>query len=219
MRILLVEDDRMIGESLQKALTQSSYTIDWAKDGDMAEDALATQQYDLMLLDLGLPKKSGIEVLTSLRKKKNMLPVLILTARDKVSDKVIGLDAGADDYLIKPFELIEVEARIRALIRRRDGRAESAMVVGNISLNPATHELSVNGKEILLTAREYALMHALMERPGAVLSVSDLEDKLYGWNEEVESNAVEVHVYQLRKKIGKECIANMRGVGYKIGSL
>ncbi len=219
MRILLVEDDRMIGESLQKALAQSSYTIDWVKDGDMAEEALLMQNYDMLLLDLGLPKKSGIEILTTLRKQKNMLPVLILTARDTLSDKVIGLDAGADDYLIKPFELEEVEARIRALIRRRDGRAESVMVAGNISLNPLTHEVTVGKVSTSLAAREFALMQALMERPGAVLSVADLEDKLYGWNEEVESNAIEVHIYQLRKKLGKECIANVRGVGYKIGEL
>lgn len=219
MRILLVEDDVMIGESLQKALTQSGHAIDWAKDGDTAELSLSTHEYDMLLLDLGLPKKSGIEVLQSLRKHKNTLPVLVLTARDSVSDRVIGLDAGADDYLIKPFELEEVEARIRALIRRRDGRAESVMVAGNIRLNPVTHEVTIGYTPTSLAAREYALMQALMERPGAVLSVSELEDKLYGWNEEVESNAIEVHIYQLRKKLGKECIANVRGVGYKIGEL
>lgn len=217
MRLLLVEDDRMIGESLQKALNQSGYAVDWVKDGDTAELSLKTHTYDLVLLDLGLPKKSGIEVLKKMRSQKNNVPVLILTARDTVSDKVIGLDAGADDYLIKPFELAEVEARIRALIRRRDGRATTLMVAGNITLNPVTYEITIGKETLLLAAREYALMQALMERPGAVLSVSELESRLYGWNEEVESNAIEVHIYQLRKKLGKDCIRNVRGVGYRVG--
>jgi len=219
MRVLLVEDDQMIGESLHKALSQSGYAIDWAKDGDTAEISLSTHCYDMMLLDLGLPNKSGLEILKQIRAKKNAMPVLILTARDNLSDKVIGLDAGADDYLIKPFELEELEARIRALSRRRNGRAEQLMKVGNISLNPVTREITIGDSTVLLGSREYALMHALMERPGAVLSVSDLEDRLYGWNDEVESNAIEVHIYQLRKKLGKECIANVRGVGYRIGEL
>jgi len=219
MRILLVEDDVMIGESLHKALSHSGYAVDWAKDGDAAELSLSTQEYDIMLLDLGLPKKSGIDVLKTLRAKKNSLPVLILTARDSTSDKVIGLDAGADDYLIKPFELEELGARIRALTRRRNGRVEPLMSAGNMQLNPTTHEMIINGKPALLAAREYALMQALMERPGAILSVAELEDKLYGWNEEVESNAIEVHIYQLRKKLGKKAISNVRGVGYRIGEI
>lgn len=219
MRILLVEDDGMIGESLQKVLSQSGYSIDWAKDGEMADIALSTQRYDMLLLDLGLPKKSGIEILQQLRKKQNAMPVLILTARDTISDKIIGLDAGADDYLVKPFELAELEARMRALLRRSSGRTESVLAAGNMVLNPITHEITVDNKTSLLSAREFALMQALMERPGAILSVADLEDRLYGWNEEVESNAIEVHIYQLRKKLGKTCISNMRGVGYRIGSV
>ena len=219
MRILLVEDDRMIGESLHKALSQNGYAIDWVKDGDTAEISLSTHTYDMMLLDLGLPGKPGLEVLQQLRTQKNDLPVLILTAHDNLSDKDMGLDTGADDYLIKPFELEELEARIRSLSRRRYGHATPLLTAGNITLNPATHEITIRETATLLGAREYALMHALMERPGAVLSVSDLEDRLYGWNEEVESNAIEVHIYQLRKKLGKACIVNIRGVGYKIGDI
>lgn len=209
----------MIGESLHKALSQNGYAVDWAKDGDTAEVSLSTHDYDMMLLDLGLPGKSGLEVLQHLRSRKNPLPVLILTARDRVSDKVIGLDAGADDYLIKPFELEELEARMRALLRRRSGRVEPLLLAGNIALNPITREITIGETTTLLGAREYALMRALMERPGAVLSVQDLEDRLYGWNEEVDSNAIEVHIYQLRKKLGKGCIANVRGMGYKIGDI
>jgi len=219
MRILLVEDDQMIGESLTQALTQSGYTIDWTKDGVMADEALKTQAYDLTLLDLGLPKKSGIEVLQNLRARKNAQPVLILTARDRVSDKVIGLDAGADDYLIKPFELEELEARIRALLRRHEGRVETVMRVGMLTLDPATHEVHLHAELKLLSAREFALMQVLMQRPGRVLSVAELETKLYGWNEEVESNAIEVHVCQVRKKLGKNSIENIRGVGYRIGKV
>jgi DNA-binding response OmpR family regulator len=219
MRLLLVEDDRMIGESLQKAFSQSGHALDWVKDGETAELSLRTHLYDLVLLDLGLPKKTGIDVLKQLRQRKNTVPVLVLTARDTVSDKVIGLDAGADDYLIKPFDLEELEARIRALIRRRDGRATTRMTAGNITLDPATYEISIGKETTILAARECALMQALMERPGTVLSVSELEERLYGWNEEVESNAIEVHIYQLRKKLGKDCIRNVRGVGYRIGEL
>ncbi len=218
MRLLLVEDDTMIGQSLHKALSQNGFSVDWARDGDMAEESLATSQYDLMLLDLGLPKKSGLDVLKQLRAQKKALPVLILTARDSITDKVIGLDAGADDYLIKPFELQELEARIRALLRRREGRSEPLMTCGEISLNPITRDITVGNITHLLSAREYALMHALMEHPGAVLSVGALEERLYGWNDEIESNTIEVHIYQIRKKLGKNCIMNVRGVGYKIGT-
>mgnify|MGYP001069380905 CR=1 FL=1 len=219
MRILLIEDDQMIGDSLQKALTQSGYTVDWAKDGNTAEEGLKQQAYDLALLDLGLPKKSGIEVLNNLRQRKSTLPVLILTARDQISDRVIGLDAGADDYLVKPFDLEELEARIRALLRRREGRTESIMRIGALTLNPLTHEVCVAGEPKILSAKEFALIQALMRRPGAVLSVSELEEQLYGWNEEIESNAIEVHIYQIRKKLGKQAIVNLRGAGYKVGQL
>jgi two-component system response regulator QseB len=219
MRILLVEDDLMIGESLKKALKQSGYNVDWTVDPEQAELSIATHTYDLLLLDLGLPRESGIELLKRQRQKKNSLPVIIITARDSVEDKVIGLDCGADDYLVKPFDIDELEARIRALLRRRDGRVESLLSIGEISLNPVTHEIIVEGKAIFLSAREYALMHTLMERPGVICSVPQLEDQLYGWNEEVESNAIEVHIYQLRKKLGKNIIQNVRGVGYRLGSI
>ncbi len=217
MRILLVEDDRMIGESLQKGLAHNGYAIDWVRDAESAELGLSAHSYDLMLLDIGLPGKNGIVLLKELRQKKFTLPVLMLTARDSVTDKVVGLDAGADDYLVKPFDLGELEARIRALIRRHNGRSEPLMVAGNISLNPSTREISVGDCKALLSTREYVLMEALMARPGAVLSTSQLEDRLYGWRDEVESNTIAVHVYQLRKKLGKRCIMNVRGTGYKIG--
>lgn len=221
MRILLVEDDPMIGDSLQTALRQSSHAVNWVKDGHLAEAALAMEPYDLMLLDLGLPKKSGIEVLRQLRATgnttpNNNVPVIIITARDAVSDRVAGLDHGADDYLIKPFALEELDARIRAAARRRGGRAEPLLVCGTLSLNPATREVTYAGKTQSLSAREYGLLFALMERPGNVLSRAQLEERLYGWNEEIASNAVEVHVHQLRKKLGVEVIRTIRGLGYMV---
>lgn len=216
MRLLLVEDDPMIGESLRHALKGDGYAVDWVTDGETAAESLEIEQYDLVLLDLGLPKQSGIEVLQGVRKRKDAIPVLILTARDAVSDRVIGLDAGADDYLVKPFALAEVEARIRALLRRKHGQAEPVMRCGDAVLNPATKELSYGGKAELLSAREYALMHCLMEKPGAVLSRPQLEEKIYGWNEEVASNAVEVLIHQLRKKYGTDIIRNIRGLGYMV---
>lgn len=216
MRILLIEDDGMIGESLTHALKQSGYVVDWAWDGEMGEEALSTTSYDLVLLDIGLPKRSGLDILKTLRQDKNKVPVLILTARDQVSDKVTGLDLGADDYLVKPFALEEVEARIRVLLRRNAGQANAVLQVGNIRLNIATKELEYEGKQLVLSAREYALMFALLESPGKIVSRSDLEEKLYGWNEEVNSNAVEVQVHNLRKKLGAGLIRNIRGLGYNI---
>ena len=180
MRLLLVEDDKMIGESLRQALKGDGYAVDWVEDGETATLSLDTQSYDLLLLDLGLPKQSGIDVLKNLRKRKNSLPVLILTARDSVDDRVIGLDSGADDYLIKPFELKELEARIRALLRRKAGRAEPLLTHGSLSLNPATLELSYNKKTIILSAREFALMQSLLEKPGRILSRAQLEERLSG---------------------------------------
>lgn len=216
MRILLVEDDSMIGASLQEALQQSGYAVDWARDGQMAETALGLEPYGLVLLDLGLPKKSGIELLRQLRARGNNLPVIIVTARDAVSDRVAGLDSGADDYLIKPFALEELDARIRAAVRRRGGRADPILVCGALQLNPATREVSYGGRTQVLSAREYALLFALMERPGTVLSRSQLEERLYGWNEEIASNTVEVHVHQLRKKLAPEVIRTIRGLGYTV---
>jgi two-component system response regulator QseB len=216
MRLLLVEDDSMIGESVRKGLQQDGFAVDWVQDGRAAEIALETNLYDTLLLDLGLPRKAGLEVLAALRRRGNSIPVLILTARDAVADRVKGLDAGADDYLVKPFDLEELAARIRALLRRKSGRADPVVQVGNLVLNPATHEASLEGKPIVLSAREFALIQALAERPGAVLSRAQLEEKLYGWGHEVESNTVEVYVHSLRRKLGADFIRNVRGVGYMV---
>jgi len=215
MRLLLVEDDPMIGDSVRQGLRQDGFTVDWVQDGRSAELALANEVYDLMLLDLGLPKKDGLEVLRTLRAKGNAIPVLILTARDAVSDRVTGLDTGADDYLAKPFSLDELAARIRALLRRHAGRAEPLLEYGEVTLNPATHQAFRKGEEVVLSAREFALAAALLERPGAVLSRAQLEEKLYGWDQEIESNAVEVYIHSLRRKLGAEFIKNVRGVGYR----
>lgn len=216
MKILLIEDDSMIGDSLVHALRAKGYTVDWVQDGEMGEESLRIGSYALVLLDLGLPKRSGIEILKSLRQRHQQLPVLIITARDAVSDRVQGLDLGADDYLIKPFALEEVEARIRVLLRRSAGQSAPILSVGAITLNPHTKELTYTGKSLVLSAREYALMFALMETPGKVLSRRDLEERLYGWNEEVSSNAVEVQIHNLRKKLGNSLIRNIRGMGYMI---
>jgi two-component system response regulator QseB len=219
MRVLLVEDDAMVGESVRKGLRQEGFAVDWVEDGRAAELALDTGVYDLMLLDLGLPKKSGMEVLTTLRQKKSALPVLLITARDAVADRVKGLDAGADDYLVKPFDLEELAARVRALARRRAGNAQSVITHGPLSLSPATHEAALDGRALALSAREFALLQALIERPGAVLSRAQLEEKLYGWSEEVGSNTVEVYIHGLRKKLGADFIKTVRGVGYTVPKL
>jgi len=218
MRLLLAEDDRMIGASIQKGLRQDGFTIDWVQDGRAAELALQEQVHDLLLLDLGLPRKQGLEVLSTMRRQGDARPVLILTARDAVADRVAGLDAGADDYLVKPFALDELAARIRALLRRRSGRADPVLSYGDIELKPATREVRVRGDPVTLSAREFALLEALMTRPGAVLSRAQLEEKLYGWNDEVESNAVDVHLHGLRRKLGADVIRNVRGVGWMIGA-
>ncbi len=216
MRLLLVEDDQMIGESLQQALKADGYAVDWAQRGDDALQALETKVYDIVLLDLGVPGVPGLDVLRRLRQEKDAVPVLIMTAKDAVGDRVTGLDAGADDYLVKPFRLEELEARMRAILRRHAGRSDPLMVYGDVSLNPLTKELSCDGKTDVLSLREYAIMHALLERPGVLLSRSQLEERLYGWNEEVGSNAVEVHIHQLRKKFGRDLIRNIRGMGYTV---
>jgi two-component system, OmpR family, response regulator QseB len=216
MRLLLVEDDTMIGASVRTGLQQDDFAVDWVQDGRAAELALETNPYDALLLDLGLPRKSGLEVLAALRRRGAEIPVLILTARDAVADRVQGLDAGADDYLVKPFDLDELAARVRALLRRKSGRAGPSIQVGALSINPATHEVSQEGKSISLSAREFALIHALAARPGVVFSRAQLEEKLYGWGQEVESNTVEVYVHSLRRKLGAGCIRNVRGVGYMV---
>jgi two-component system response regulator QseB len=216
MRVLLVEDDAMIGESVRRGLRQDGLAVDWVRDGASAETALVTESYDVLLLDLGLPRKSGLEVLTRLRARGASLPVIIVTARDAIEDRVAGLDAGADDYLVKPFNLDELSARVRALQRRHAGRPEPTMTIGEIEINPATHAVTRGGTAVTLSAREFALLSALAERPGAVLSRAQLEERLYGWGEEVGSNTIEVYIHALRKKLGSELIHTVRGVGYTI---
>lgn len=216
MRLLLVEDDLMIGESVATGLRREGFAVDWVRDGRAADTALTVESFDLLLLDLGLPALSGLDVLKGLRARGGKLPVLILTARDTVTDKVQGLDAGADDYVVKPFDLAELSARIRALLRRHAGRAEPVVEHLGVSLNPVTHQVLRDGKEVTLSAREFALLQALLDRPGAILSRPQLEQRLYGWGEEVESNAIEVHIYSLRKKLGADFIRNVRGVGYRV---
>jgi two-component system response regulator QseB len=216
MRLLLVEDDLMVGEAVRKGLRQDGFAIDWVQDGAAALSALAQEDYQLLLLDLGLPKKNGLEVLKSLRAGGNRIPVLILTARDAIADRVAGLDGGADDYLVKPFDLEELAARIRALLRRQSGRAEPLIELGQLTLNPATHEVLLEGRQINLSAREFALLRAFLDRPGVVLSRAQLEEKMYGWDDSIESNAVEVYIHALRKKLGSDFIKNVRGIGYMV---
>jgi len=216
MRVLLVEDDVMVGEAVRKGLRQDGFAIDWVQDGQAAELALQQEQYALLLLDLGLPKKNGLAVLQALRSRGDKIAVLITTARDAVSDRVAGLDAGADDYLIKPYDLEELGARMRALLRRQSGRADSLMQAGEVSLNPASHEVTLAGQPVSLSAREFALLQAFLDRPGVVLSRAQLEEKLYGWDDSIESNAVEVHIHALRKKLGSDFIKNVRGIGYLV---
>jgi len=214
MRVLLVEDDRMIGQAMQTALRQDGYAVDWVRDADTADTALATGGFDLVLLDLGLPGRDGVALLRGVRARRDATPVLIVTARDDVHDRVAGLDAGADDYLVKPFDLDELGARMRALLRRSAGRGESVFEHRGVRVDPSTREVSRDGEAIALSPREFAVLEALMLRPGAVLSRAQLEDRLYGWGESVESNAVEVYIHGLRRKLGHEFIQNVRGVGY-----
>jgi two-component system response regulator QseB len=216
MRLLLVEDDLMVGEAVRKGLRQDGFAVDWVQDGAAALSALAQEDYQLLLLDLGLPKKNGLEVLKSLRAGGNRIPVLVLTARDAVADRVAGLDGGADDYLVKPFDLEELAARIRALLRRQSGRAEPLVELGQLTLNPATHEVLLEGRQVNLSAREFALLRAFLDRPGVVLSRAQLEEKMYGWDDSIESNAVEVYIHALRKKLGSNFIKNVRGIGYMV---
>lgn len=216
MRLLLVEDDAMIGEALLDVLRDAHYAVDWVRDGQMADAALKSETYDLVLLDLGLPKRDGLEVLRSLRARHQRMPVLIATARDAVGDRVAGLDAGADDYLLKPYDTEELLARVRALLRRSSGNAEPVFEHKGVTLNPATREAAVNGQPVSLSAREWAVLEPLLARPGVVFSRSQLEEKLYGWKDEISSNAVEVYVHGLRRKLGNDLIQTVRGLGYLV---
>ena len=217
MRLLLVEDDTMIGEVVLDLLRAEHYAVDWVKDGEMADTALLqSQAYDLVLLDLGLPRKDGIEVLRSMRARKDQTPVLVATARDSVEQRIAGLDAGADDYVLKPYDLDELLARIRALLRRSAGRGEPVFEYKNITINPATREVQVDGAMVTLSAREWAVLEPLLARPGVVFSRAQLEEKLYGWKDDIRSNAVEVYVHGLRKKLGSELIQTVRGLGYVV---
>jgi two-component system response regulator QseB len=214
MRVLLIEDDAMIAEGLRTGLRQAGFAVDWVADGVAASTALRGSSHALALLDLGLPKRSGIEVLREMRGRGDATPVIILTARDEVSSRIAGLDAGADDYIVKPFDLDEVTARMRSVLRRAAGRGDPVMQHGDLRLDPVTRQVEKNGVPVALSGHEYAVLEALLQRPGAVLSRAQLEDRLYGWEESIGSNAVEVYIHGLRRKLGSESIRTLRGVGY-----
>lgn len=214
MRILLVEDDRLLGDGLQAGLTQSGYAVDWLRDGEAAVAALSTEMFAAVILDLGLPKRDGLSVLKWLRERHDATPVLILTARDQLEDKVRGLDLGADDYVLKPFDLDEIAARLRALVRRAHGNPEPLLVVGNIELNPAARTVTRAGELVELTSREFDLLQVLLQNAERVQTRRALEEQLYTWGEAVDSNALEVHIHHLRRKLGNELIRTVRGVGY-----
>ncbi|MFM2485980.1 response regulator [Celerinatantimonas yamalensis] len=219
MRLLLAEDDPLIGQGLQQGLRQEGFTVDWVTDGQAALAALAmkTVPYSLALLDLSLPKLDGMTLLKNLRQDDNRLPVIIITARDALPDRLLGLDMGADDYLVKPFALQELISRIRAVSRRHAGRAQTQLMAGSIRLDPTRHQLWLNDAEVSISPKEFALLRELMQEPDAVVSREQLEERLYGWGEEIGSNAVEVHISNLRKKLGSHVIQTVRGVGYCIG--
>ena len=216
MRVLLIEDDKMVGAAVQQALRDAAYAVDWVTDGETAIHAAENEGYEVVLLDLGLPKADGREVLRRLRALGRKLPVIIVTARDGVDDRIDGLDLGADDYLVKPFEIRELLARMRAVLRRQGSGAAPVLSNGKLQLDPATREASFLGETSLLTAREFALLTALLTRPGTILSRSELERQIYGWNEEVESNAIEFLIHTIRKKLGALAIRNVRGVGWMV---
>jgi len=216
VRVLLAEDDEMIGRGLAQALEGAGWSVDWVRDGALAQSALRDGGYTCVLLDLGLPAQDGIEVLRRARERGDATPVLVLTARDGVDDRVQGLDLGADDYVPKPFEFRELVARMRAVVRRRDGSAHSVIGGGALRLDLSTREALLDGRREALTAREFSLLHALLERPGAILSREQLEHRIYGWGEEVSSNAVDVLIHGMRRKIGPEAIRNVRGLGWRV---
>ena len=216
MRILLVEDDRMIGEAIMVALRDAAYAVDWVRDGETALRAIGNQEHQAVLLDLGLPKLDGRDLLRKLRATGNTLPVIIITARDALADRVDGLDLGADDYLVKPFEMDELLARLRAIIRRQGGQATPVLSNGLLQLNLSTREVQHGDAQVLLTAREFALLQALLLRPGTILSRAQLEERLYGWNEAVESNTIDFLIHGIRKKLGAKVIKNVRGAGWMV---
>ncbi|MCE1238904.1 MAG: response regulator transcription factor [Azonexaceae bacterium] len=216
MRILLAEDDPLIATAIVSGLRKSGFSVDWVQDGQAAASALALERYGLLILDLGLPKVEGLELLARIRQEDNRIPVLIVTARGDLEDRVTGLNEGADDYLVKPFDLEELIARVFALARRFQGRASSELQLGGLLVDPRARTVRLDGKEVALSDREFRLLLALLENPGAVLSIQQLEDKLYGWGEEIASNTIEVQLHRLRRKLGKEWIRNIRGVGFKI---
>jgi two-component system, OmpR family, response regulator QseB len=216
MRVLVIEDDPMIGRAVVTGLHDNGYAVDWVRDGGEAELALANGVYDLALLDLGLPRRDGLEILKGVRRSRNDLAVLIITARDSLADRVAGLDHGADDYLVKPFDLDELLARARAVIRRRAGRFSPQITYGVLTMDPVKREVSFRGTRVELSAREFAVLEALMKEPGAVVSREKLEDAVYGWSEEIGSNSIEVHLHHIRRKLKPQLIRNVRGVGYRI---
>ncbi len=216
MRLLLVEDDEMVGKSLQRGLVQAGFSVDWVRDGREAELALGHGIHDLTILDLGLPKVDGMKLLEMLRSRGNGMPVLIASARDTVRDKIAGLEAGADDYVLKPFDLDELIARVRALLRRHAGSGTPVLRFGALLLDPARRVVTLHDQPVELSAREFGLLEALMLRPGTVISKEKLEESIYGWGEEIASNAIEVHVHNLRRKLGAYRIRNLRGVGYRV---
>jgi two-component system, OmpR family, response regulator QseB len=214
MRVLLVEDDAMIAQGLQTALRQSGFAVDWTGDGKSASAALKASTFDLMLLDLGLPQLDGIDVLRELRKRGDATPVIILTARDEIQHRIAGLDAGADDYIVKPFDLDEVTARMRSVLRRAAGRGDPVIQHGDLRLDPVSHTVEHDGAPVSLSAHEFSVLEALLQRPGSVLSRRQLEDRLYGWDDQIGSNAIEVYIHGLRRKLGSDVIRTLRGVGY-----
>lgn len=216
MKVLLVEDDTMIGENIQIALEGEGFGVEWMRNGVAAETALGADTYDAMLLDLGLPQKDGIDVLRNLRARGNLMPVLVITARDTVAQRVLGLNSGADDYLVKPFDLEELIARLNALVRRAKGGVEPVYRKGEVVVNALTRQVFDAERQVLLSSREWAVLEALVARPGAILSRTQLEERLYGWSGDVESNAVEVYIHGLRKKLGQQFIINVRGLGYMV---
>ena len=216
MRILLVEDDPMIGEAVCVALRDAAYAVNWVRDGATAGSVLESDEHQAVLLDLGLPRRDGLDVLRRLRQGGNPVPIIVITARDGVEDRIAGLDLGADDYLVKPFDVNELLARLRAVVRRQGGQAAPLLTNGKVSLDPATREARCGGAVELLSAREFALLHALLLRPGAILTRAELEERIYGWNEEVESNAVDFLIHGVRKKLGANIIKNVRGAGWMV---